>query len=199
LLSTLMMKADTKYSYTDYQQWEGRWELIEGIPYNMSPALSNTYQRVSGNVFALFHRYLLDKPCEVRSAPFDVCLSEQDHDHDDPGTWNVVQPDISVICDQHKMDERGCKGAPDLVVEILSPGTVKRDRWDKFLLYEKYGVREYWIVDPIHEAIEVYLLQEKQRFGTQQVYTKGDVMEVSIFKDCSVDLHDVFHRTFPPE
>jgi Uma2 family endonuclease len=194
------MKIDmgVQYSYADYLQWDDdqRWELIDGIPYNMSPAPSDTHQRVSGNIFALFHHYLLDKACEVRSAPFDVRLSEKDQNQ---AISNIVQPDISIICDSHKMDERGCKGAPDLIVEILSLGTaVKRDRRDKFRLYEKYGVREYWIVDPIHEAIEVYLLQEN-RFGEQQVYAKGDVIEVSIFEDYKVDLHDVFYRTFTTE
>jgi Uma2 family endonuclease len=187
--------ADTKYSYADYLQWndEQRWELIDGIPYNMSPAPSNTHQRVSISISSLFYNYLIDKPCEVRSAPFDVRLSEQDQT-----TANVVQPDISIICDAHKMDEHGCKGAPDLIVEILSPRTALRDRRDKFRLYEQYGVREYWIVDPLHETIEVYLHQEN-RFGKQQVYAKGDVIQVSIFADCQMNLDDIFHRTFPTE
>jgi Uma2 family endonuclease len=191
-LSMPMSKMrDTKYSYADYLQWddEQRWELIDGIPYNMSPAPSNTHQRVSISISSLFYNYLTDKPCEVRSAPFDVRLSEQDQ-----MTANVVQPDISIICDSHKMDEHGCKGAPDLIVEILSPRTAQRDRRDKFRLYEKYGVREYWIVDPLHETIEVYLLQGN-RFAEQQVYAKGDVIEVSIFADCQMNLNDIFHLT----
>jgi Uma2 family endonuclease len=196
-LSMPMSKMrDTKYSYADYLQWddEQRWELIDGIPYNMSPAPTFTHQRVSVSISSFFYHYLTGKSCEVLTAPFDVRLSEQEQNQE---TWNVVQPDISIICDPHKMDERGCKGAPDLVVEILSLGTaVKRDRGDKFRLYEKYGVREYWIVDPIYETIEVYLWQEN-RFAEQQVYAKGDVIQVSIFADCQMNLHDVFHRTFP--
>jgi Uma2 family endonuclease len=192
------MKRDTKYSYADYLQWddEQRWELIDGVPYNMSPAPTFAHQKVSGNILAAFHHYLLDKSCEVLAAPFDVRLSGEEQDQE---TFHVVQPDIVVICDRHKIDQRGCKGAPDLVVEILSPGTaVKRDRRDKFRLYEKYGVREYWIVDPLHETIEVYLLQESG-FGEQQLYIKGDVMEVSIFEDCQISLDDVFHSTFTTE
>jgi Uma2 family endonuclease len=196
-LSMPMSKVrDMKYSYADYLQWddEQRWELIDGIPYNMSPAPTFTHQRVSVSISSFFYHYLTGKSCEVLTAPFDVRLSEQEQNQE---TWNVVQPDISIICDPHKMDERGCKGAPDLVVEILSLGTaVKRDRGDKFRLYEKYGVREYWIVDPIYETIEVYLWQEN-RFAEQQVYAKGDVIQVSIFADCQMNLHDVFHRTFP--
>jgi Uma2 family endonuclease len=194
------MKRDIKYSYADYLQWddEQRWELIDGVPYNMSPAPTFTHQKVSGNIFAAFHHYLLDKACEVLAAPFDVRLSEEEQDGDQEA-FHVIQPDIVVICDRHKIDRRGCKGAPDLVVEILSPGTaVKRDRRDKFRLYEKYGVREYWIVDPLHETIEVYLLQENG-FGEQQLYIKGDVMEVSIFEDCQIRLDDVFHSTFTTE
>jgi Uma2 family endonuclease len=183
---------DTKYSYADYLQWgdDQRWELIGGVPYNMSPASTFTHQRVSSNIHRLFANYLVDKTCEVLTAPFDVCLSENEKHQE---IRDVVQPDISIICDFHKIDERGCKGAPDLIVEILSPGTAKRDRWDKFHLYEKYGVREYWIVDPIHETIEVYLLQEN-RFGEQKVYTRGDVIKISIFEDCQVDLNDAFHH-----
>jgi Uma2 family endonuclease len=197
-LSIPKRKTDTKYSYADYLQWddEHRWELIDGVPYNMSPAPSLIHQEVSGNIFALFHHYLIDKTCGVYAAPFDVRLSEQEKDEE---TLNVVQPDIVIICDSHKVDRRGCKGAPDLIVEILSPGTaVKRDKKDKFRLYEKHGVHEYWIVDPHHETIEVYLLQEN-RFGEQQLYVKGDALKVGIFEDFQVDLQDVFHRTFEIE
>jgi Uma2 family endonuclease len=194
-LNMPQVKADVKYSYADYLQWDGnqRWELIDGIPYNMSPAPSSTHQEVSGNISRLFGNYLFNKPCGVYSAPFDVRLSEKEEDQE---IFHVVQPDIVIICDPHKIDKRGAKGAPDLIVEVLSPGTaVKRDRMDKFYLYEKYGVREYWIVDPLHETIEVYLLQEN-RFEKQQLFTKGDVIEVSLFEDLTVDLHDVFHHAF---
>jgi Uma2 family endonuclease len=186
-----MMKSGTKYSYADYLQWDDgqRWELIDGIPYHMFPTPSPVHQEVLGNISILFHNYLSDKSCKVYMAPFDVRLSEKEQDQ---GTFDVIQPDISIICDRHKVDERGCKGAPDLIVEILSPGTqVKRDRKDKFCLYEQHQVREYWIVDPRNEVIEVYLLQENG-FGEQQLYTKGDMIQVSIFADCQVDLHHVF-------
>jgi Uma2 family endonuclease len=194
-LNMPQVKTDVKYSYADYLQWDGnqRWELVDGIPYNMSPAPSSIHQEVSGNIFRLFGNYLFNKPCGVYSAPFDVRLSEKEEDQE---IFHVVQPDIVIICDPHKIDKRGAKGAPDLIVEVLSPGTaVKRDRMDKFYLYEKYGVREYWIVDPLHETIEVYLLQENH-FGKQQLFTKGDVIEVSIFENLTVDLHDVFHHAF---
>jgi Uma2 family endonuclease len=193
-----MMKTDTKYSYADYLKWDDnqRRELIDGIPYNMSPAPSPTHQKVSGNIFSLFDTYLIGKICEAYAAPFDVRLSEQEEDHE---TFHVIQPDISIICDSHKIDERGCKGAPDLVVEVLSPGTAaKRDRMDKFYLYERHKVREYWLVDPQNETIEVYLLQEN-RFAEHKTYAKGDVIQVSLFADCQVDLNHVFRRTFTTE
>jgi Uma2 family endonuclease len=200
-LSVPEVKAGTKYSYADYLQWddEQRWELIDGVPYKMtfdSPEGSLTHQEVLGNIFALFHHYLLDKPGGVFVAPFDVRLSEKEQDQE---TFHVVQPDISIICDRYKMDQQGCKGAPDLIVEILSLGTaITREKRDKFRLYERHGVREYWIVDPFYEMIEVYHLQEN-RFGAQQWYTKGDVIQVSIFEDCQVNLHHVFHPTFATE
>jgi Uma2 family endonuclease len=195
-----MIKAGTKYSYADYLQWDDdqRWELIDGIPYNMIAAPSRIHQRISGNISTLFHNYLIDKNCEVYAAPFDVRLPEKEQDQAE-AIFHVVQPDIVIICDEKKVDKQGCKEAPELVVEILSPGTAaKRDRMDKFRLYEQHGVREYWIVDPHNETIEVYLLQEN-RFAEQQAYTKEDMIAVSIFADCQIDLQHVFHYTFAVE
>jgi Uma2 family endonuclease len=191
------IKSDTKYSYADYLQWDDnqKWELIDGVPYNMSPAPNDIHQEVSTNILRLFSNYLVDKKCVVYAAPFDVRLSKKEKDQE---IFDVVQPDISIICDRRKLpDGRGCKGAPDLIVEILSPGgtAFKRDRRSKFRLYEQHRVREYWIVDPVHEAIEVYLLRENS-FGEQQLYTKGDVIQVSLFEDLQVDLNEVFHLTF---
>jgi Uma2 family endonuclease len=190
------IKTDTKYSYADYLQWEGdqRWELIDGVPYNMSPAPSPIHQEVSISISSFFYHYLFNKNCRVYVAPFDVRLSETAEE--DQEIYNVVQPDISIICDPQKIDKRGCKGAPDLVIEILSPGTgVKRDKINKFHLYEKYRVREYWIVNPDYQTVEVYILQQ-DHFGREQLYTKDDVVEVSIFEDCRLDLSHVFRDTF---
>jgi Uma2 family endonuclease len=184
-------EQNTRYSYKEYLEWDQdeRWELIDGIPYSMAPAPSSKHQEILGNIFALFYNYLSDKRCKVYMAPFDVRLSDCDDEHE---TFNVVQPDLSVICDLRKIDERGCKGSPDLIVEVLSPGlAAKRDKILKFELYQRYKVKEYWIVDPYNENIEVYLL-ENQGYGDRQVYVKGDVFTVSIFRDLLVDLNQIF-------
>jgi Uma2 family endonuclease len=186
-------QSNIKYTYLDYLQWDDdqRWEIIDGVPHNMAPAPSSKHQEILGNIFALFHQYLRDKGCKAYVAPFEVRLSETGKDHQ---TYNVVQPDLSIICDRQKIDERGCKGAPDLIVEVLSPGVAaKRDKIVKFELYQKFGVKEYWIVDPYNENVEVFVLEE-DRYGNRQVYAKGDVFTVSLFRDLLVDLEQVFQE-----
>ncbi|MDI3327863.1 MAG: Uma2 family endonuclease [Alicyclobacillaceae bacterium] len=183
---------DLRYSYRDYLTWDDgqRWELIEGVPYNMTQAPSPRHQEILGNIFGLFFNYLDRKDCKAYLAPFDVRLSESDREQD---ILNVVQPDLSIVCDPGKIDHRGCKGAPDLVVEILSPETAKRDKGQKFYLYQAYGVREYWIVDSHHEIIEVYVWKDG-RFQDRQVYEKGDRLPVGIFEDFALDVAAVFRR-----
>ncbi|WP_018131122.1 Uma2 family endonuclease [Effusibacillus pohliae] len=190
-MSMPKLEPERKYSYSDYLKWDDgeRWELIDGIPYNMTPAPAEKHQRILGELVTEFATYLRGKTCRVYVAPFDVRLSEAD---DDDQTYNVVQPDLVVICDRNKIDERGCKGAPDLVVEILSPGyAAKRDKLHKFHLYQKYGVKEYWIVDPLHENVDVYRL-ENGKYGERQVYTKEERVPVGIFEDFAIDLQIVF-------
>jgi Uma2 family endonuclease len=184
-------EPDTKYSYRDYLKWndDQRWELIDGIPYNMTPAPSEKHQRISRELTAEFAMYLRGKSCEVYDAPFDVRLSESEKDEE---TYHVVQPDIVVICDRAKIDTKGCKGAPDLIVEILSPGqAAKKDKETKFRLYQKFGVKEYWIVDPFLENIDVYKL-DNGSYGERQIYTKEDRISVGIFEDFAIDLQVVF-------
>ncbi|MGA8941259.1 MAG: Uma2 family endonuclease [Thermoactinomyces sp.] len=180
------------YSYKDYLQWDQedeRWEIIEGVPFNMTPAPSSRHQEVLGSIFALFYNYLANRKEKVYMAPFEVRLSDSDKDEE---IFNVVQPDITVVCDYSKIDRRGLKGSPDLVVEILSPGiAAKRDKVVKFQLYEKFKVKEYWIVDPFHENIEVFLM-ENNVYRNRNVYVKGDVFTVSIFPDLLVDLNQIF-------
>ena len=115
-----------------------RWELIDGAAYAMSPAPKTNHQRLSFFIALEIGKYLEGRSCEAFSAPFDVRLADD----------TVVQPDLSVICDKSKIDEKGCSGAPDLVVEILSDSTAYKDETEKRLLYERVGVREYWIINP---------------------------------------------------
>lgn len=181
-----------KFTYADYLTWpdDERWELINGVPHNMSPAPSRKHQEIIGELYTRINVYLRDKECKVYLAPFDVVLPTKDSSQDEK-IENVVQPDIAVICNMTKLTDKGCTGAPDLVVEVLSPGTVKKDRNEKFRLYEQVGVKEYWIADPLHETIEVYLLVNG-KYNYLQTYVKEDELKVNIFDDLVIDLKPIF-------
>lgn len=181
----------TKYTYGDYLTWDDgkRYELIDGEIYIMTPAPGRIHQKISGNLHWQFYGYLKDKKCEVYFAPFDLRLPEGNED--DKDILTVVQPDLIVVCDQDKLDERGGRGAPDLVVEILSPTSEKRDREIKKDLYERHGVREYWFVDYQNSVVEVYLLKNG-KYGKPDIYSKEDNLPVSIFSDFRIDLKSVF-------
>lgn len=181
-----------KYTYKDYLNWpdEERWEIIDGIPYNMSPAPSRKHQKISGELFATIHNYLKDKTCEIYSAPFDVRLFTDNAI--DEETMNVVQPDIAVICDPSKLDNKGCKGSPDLIIEIVSSSTLKKDLKEKFYLYEKAGVKEYWIVYPDEKTIVSYILNENGKYGRPEVYSEEDNIKVRILESLEISLIDIF-------
>lgn len=180
-----------KYSYADYLTWnEGeRIELIDGEIFNMSPAPSRRHQQVLRELATAFSVFLRGKECEVFFAPFDVRLLA-DNKRDDEIN-NVVQPDLSIVCNKEILDDKGCKGAPDMIIEILSPSSVKLERWEKYQLYEKTDVNEYWLVDPVNNSVEVYLLIDNQ-YKFQGVYTKEDTVSVHLFPDFKLDLNQVF-------
>jgi Uma2 family endonuclease len=184
-------ESNKKYSYRDYLTWNDneQWELIEGIPYLMTPAPSEKHQRISRELLVEFALYLRGKKCEVYDAPFDVRLIMNEKDTE---IFNVVQPDISVICDPGKIDDKGCLGSPDLIIEIISPSTGKHDRWVKYKLYEQAGVREYWIVEPSNDTVEVFKLNTHGKYELTGVFGKGDCIIVGIFEDLSVDLNLIF-------
>lgn len=181
-----------KYTYKEYLNWphEERWEIIDGIPYNMSPAPSRKHQKISGELFAAIHNYLKDKTCEVYSAPFDVRLFIDNAI--DEETTNVVQPDIAVICDPSKLDDRGCKGSPDLIIEIVSSSTLKKDLKEKFYLYERAGVKEYWIVYPDEKTIVSYILNENGKYGRPEVYSEENNIKVRVLESLEINLIDIF-------
>lgn len=184
-------KANGRYTYGDYSQWpdEERWELIHGEAFAMTPAPSRTHQKISVALVSQFYRQLTGKPCEVYCAPFDVRLpagSERDEEID-----TVVQPDLVIVCDSFKLDERGCKGAPDLVVEIVSPQSARMDLKIKFALYEKAGVKEYWVVQPAEKIVMVFKLGANGEFGKPSVYSQEDQV-VPLLGDLSVDMLPVF-------
>jgi len=182
-----------RYSYRDYLQWDDdeRWELIDGVPYNMTPAPSRKHQEILRQLLTCFAVYLEGKTCKVYPAPFDVRLADKVQQDED--IIHVVQPDITVVCDPSKLDDRGCKGTPDLLVEIISPSTSKKDRREKYILYEKFGVKEYWIVDPSNESVEIYHLQSDGKFERPpEVFSKEDTVEVKLLEDFKIDLSAVF-------
>lgn len=164
------LKDDGLFSYGDYATWpeDERWELVDGVAMAMA-APSAAHQRVLLKLSRSLADFLDDKPCEVFLAPFDVLIPDGDEADDDIDT--VVQPDIMVFCDERKVLDKYARGAPELVVEILSPSTSKWDQNDKFRRYERAGVREYWVIDPLGKWINVYSLGENGRFG------KGDLYE----------------------
>lgn len=180
-----------KYSYKDYLSWdEGeRIELIDGEIYNMSPAPSRRHQQVLRELSTAFSVYLQGKECEVFFAPFDVRLLAENKQDDD--VKNVVQPDLSLIYDLEKLDDTGCNGVPDMIIEVLSPSSVKLDRWMKYQLYEKAGVKEYWLVDPNNESVEVHLLVG-EHYQFQGVFTKEDTVSVNVLNDLRINLEAIF-------
>jgi len=185
-------KRDARYTYADYLRWsdDERWELIDGVAYNMTPAPTRRHQKISGELFLQFGVFLQGKRCDVYHAPFDVRLPAPGETDETTGT--VVQPDLVVICDASKLDDRGCMGAPDLVVEILSPATAAKDMKEKFLLYERVGVAEYWIVHPVEKVVSVYRRAPDGQYGRPAVYTAGDRIPVALLPELEIDLATVF-------
>lgn len=180
-----VMQMPTRYTYADYCTWddEERWELIDGVPYAMAAPFV-PHQEALGNIYVQMAVFLRKKKCRVFLAPMDVRLNADTRDD------TVVQPDILVVCDHSKIDRRGIIGAPDMVVEILSPSSASHDTIRKFMLYLRTGVREYWIVDPDTGSVIVNILQD----GTYvaKTYDKTAAVPVSVLEGCSVDMTEVF-------
>ena len=180
-----------RYTFADVLTWDEneRIEIINGEAVMMAPP-SRIHQKISGEMFRQLANYLEGKKCEVYSAPFGVRLFEKDEDMpDDVDT--MVEPDISVICDKNKLDKHGCKGAPDMVIEVLSPSTLRHDRFVKLALYQRAGVREYWIVEPETRTVQVYTL-ESGILHPRAFYESGDVAKVNVLDGCFIELSKVF-------
>ena len=185
------LPQEKRYSYADLLDWDEqeRMELIYGEIRMMSPP-SRVHQEITGELFAQLHAYLKGKTCKVYPAPFGVRLFEKNGDHPyDVDT--LVEPDISVICDPGKLDDAGCKGAPDLILEVLSPSTQRHDRLTKFNLYQQAGVREYWIVDPEARVVLVHTLEDGH-YHSHAAYSAGASVPVGVLEDCRIDLSTVF-------
>jgi len=188
----LIKQYEDRFSYKDYFQWddEKRREIIDGIVYDMS-APFRIHQEISMELSVRLHDFFKYKNCKVYAAPFDVRLSEI-KDADDEDIFTVVQPDISVICDPSKLDKRGCNGSPDLVIEILSPSSAGMDMKIKRNLYEKYGVKEYWLVHPYDKIVMLYSHGKNGEYAKSEIYTKDDTLESKLFQELKIKLSDIF-------
>ncbi len=188
-------KQDDHLTYADYLTWDDdqRWELIDGQAYCMTPAPNRRHQAWLGELYRQFSNYLLDKPCQVYLAPFDVRFADSSEAGDDE-IDTVVQPDIVVVCDQSKLDDRGAKGAPDLVVEILSPSTSKRDITIKFELYQRHGVKEYWLLYPNEKLLQLFRMGDDGRYGSPQAFGPEDCVQVPLLGDLEIDLSKVLRE-----
>ncbi|PSL26100.1 Uma2 family endonuclease [Dyadobacter jiangsuensis] len=180
------------YTYADYLLWhfKERVELIKGKIFKMSPAPSTRHQQISAKLHLRIGGYFENHYCHAFFAPFDVRLPRKDQNAADQKIHTVVQPDLCVICDESKLDERGCLGAPDLIVEVLSPGNSKTEMHNKFELYQESGVREYWLVEPSQNAVLVYVLDETGKYvGLQPAV---EFVQSSIFPELKIDLGKIF-------
>lgn len=180
------------YSYSDYLTWQFDEvvELIRGKIFKKAAAApKRIHQRISLKLATKFYTFLEGKKCQVYEAPFDVRFPKTSNE--DSQIFDVVQPDICVICDLDKLDDRGCLGAPDLIVEILSPSNNETELRYKFDLYESQVVKEYWIVSPENQTFTINTLID-QRYVTSRMMTSGDVVKSSVIDGFTLDLKAFF-------
>ncbi len=179
------------YTFADYLTWDEdeHIELIDGEAVMMAPP-STKHQVISGEIFRQLANFLEGKKCLAIPAPFAVRLFEGNKDVPE-NVRTVVEPDISVICDRSKLDGHGCKGAPDMVIEILSPSNLRHDRLVKLNLYQQAGVREYWIVSPEAQTVEVFLLKDGW-LVPHGFYEKDGIAKVNVLEGCFIELCKVF-------
>lgn len=183
--------AKERYTFADVLAWEEneRVEIIRGEAFLMAPP-RRAHQEVSVALASQLYNFLEGKRCRVYPAPFGVRLFEREGDApQDVDT--VVEPDISVVCDPGKLDAYGCKGAPDLVIEILSPSSLRHDRLVKLNLYQQAGVREYWIADPENQSVQVFLL-DGGVLRIHEEYGPKDIAKVNVLNGCFIELSRVF-------
>ncbi len=193
-LSQLDMNGS--YSYADYLTWrlDQTVELIKGKIFTMSPAPNVKHQRISRNLFKPIVNYLADKRCEVFSAPFDVKLYDRRKSKlSDREVFSVVQPDLCVICDKDRLTEQGCDGAPDWIIEVLSPGNNKKELRFKYDLYQESGVGEYWLVFPYERAVQQFVLdRDGEAYRLHALYPGDETAKPYLFPELKIDLAEVF-------
>lgn len=186
--NTAKSKTFTYNEYMNYSEGE-RIEIIDGQIYNMSPAPSRVHQGLIMELSTIINNYIKSNngPCKVYPAPFDVIL--KNNDEEIYNSKNIVQPDISVICDKNKLTDKGCTSSPDMIIEIVSPYNPSNDYVRKLSLYEQFKVREYWIINPMKETILVYTLDENNQYTAPDSYTFKDKIKVRICNDLEIDFN----------
>ena len=182
------------YTYADYLTWtfDERLEILKGKLFKMTPAPNRYHQRLSAVIFNRIFNFLKGQPCHSYSAPFDVRLSRKNAA--DETVTTVFQPDICVVCDLTKLDDRGCVGAPDIVVEILSPGNNKKELRNKFEIYEEAGIKEYWVVWPVEQTVLQYTLDAEGKYVASLILAAGDELTTPILPGFVLDLEAVFEE-----
>jgi len=181
------------YTYADYLTWQfsERVELIKGWIYKMSPAPRRVHQKIQGNLFLEIGNFFRKKDCDVYQSPFDVRLIKNKGKKDDK-IETVVQPDICVICDQEKLDDRGCLGAPDLIIEVLSVSTMKKDYNEKFNLYEENKVKEYWLVNPEGRSLQIFYLDQGKFHEYETFEDKVEIITSKLFPELQFHMTSIF-------
>lgn len=189
------LDLNKSYSYADYLTWsfDEAIELIKGKISLMSPAPNVNHQRISTHLTATIYNYFRHKKCQVYAAPFDVRLYDRRKSLlANKDIHTVVQPDLSVICDTSKLDEQGCNGAPEWIIEILSKGNSKKEMKIKYALYEESGVLEYWLVYPHEQAIYQFILNDAGQYQLKAMYSNDDMAVPHLFPELVIDLNEVF-------
>lgn len=181
-----------KYTYKDYLSWnlKERIELISGNIFRIPPAPSYDHQAISSQISGFFWSFLKDKKCKTLSAPLDVRFFSK-NENGETIIEDTVQPDIVVICDLTKLDKKGCLGAPNLIVEILSPSTSDKDLTYKYDLYKRNGVSEYWVVHPEEKTLLVHTLTDG-KYVPGKLLVRGEVVRSSVLEGFVLDLSEVF-------
>lgn len=185
----LALKDDKKYTWQDYLTWPDseRWEVIDGTAYNMTPSPSFNHQKIVGNIYGILREKLRGKPCTPAIAPLDVYYDDT----------NFVQPDVMVVCDKSKIKDR-IYGAPDLIIEVLSPHTSLKDKREKKGLYERFGVKEYIIADPLEQYVERFFIGH-DGYSKGDVFGPKEVMPLKSLEGLEINLWEVFEVESPEE
>lgn len=194
----LAQRDNSLHTYAEYLTWpdEIRYELIDGVAYCMAPAPTLEHQDVAGEIYRQIANALQGKPCRAFIAPLDVRLPKANEADEQIDT--VVQPDVIVVCEPNKLNRRGVRGAPDLVVEVLSPSTASHDHLRKRRVYEQVGVREYWLVHPTDRIITIYRL-ENGEFGKPEIFDMTGPTPVGILPDVAIAWDGLLQRLPQPE